>query len=247
MAVCDLRLSSRKTRTRGLGVVALGLMLPYCGGCSTYDSFAAQQHNSQGVDYFNQGYYPAAESEFKEAMIRNPQQADYYYNLANAYHRQGDAAKAEFYYNESLDRNPSHKQCYHALAVLLTEQGRNQDAFALLEEWNDLMPYSAEPSVELAWLHRANGDLPAAQGQLQHALEIAPRHPQAIADLGQVYESMGRTDRAIALYDRSLSIDRNQPVVATRLANLRAIGGTGPGGVRTRFAETQNPQGTRIQ
>lgn len=203
------------------------------------DRYAASRYNRQGVAMYNQGYYDAAQTHFKEAVTYNPQEADYYYNLAANYHRQRNPGKAEYFYNQCLDNNGNHRKGYHALAVLLLEEQRTDDALALLEGWADDAPYAAEPSIELAWAYRQVGDLEAAQDQLRHALEIAPQHPEALAALGTVYEAQGRTDRAVAMYDRSLRSNGNQPMVSTRLANLRASGG--PTASETRVVRTPQP------
>ena len=202
----------------------LTAVLTGCSCCnwSLCDRWVARQYNSDGIGVYSLGQYSTAQTLFQEAAVRNPQNPDIYYNLAASYHRQGDLGKAEYYYNQCLDHDPGHRKCYHALAVALLEQGRHDDAISLMEGWQDEMPYSPEAAVELAWVQRQTGDLETAQAQLQHALEISPRHPEATAALGEVYELQGRNDRALAMYGRSLRSNNPQPLVAGRMAYLRA-------------------------
>ena len=85
--------------------------------------------------------------QFQEATYADPNNADAYYNLAATYHRigkvehrQADLDQAETYYNLCLDRNDNHTDCYRGLAVLLAEQGRNDEAFRLVEGWVQRQP-----------------------------------------------------------------------------------------------------------
>jgi tetratricopeptide (TPR) repeat protein len=105
--------------------------------------------------------------------------------------------------------------------MLLNAQGRSAEAFDLLQSWNDTQPYNPESHVELAWLQRETGNLSAAENTLQQALQVDPTHPLATAHLGQLYQDAGQTDRAAALYQKSLYSNWFQPDVKSRLAALQ--------------------------
>jgi tetratricopeptide (TPR) repeat protein len=137
--------------------------------------------------------------------------------------RQSDLDQAENYYNQCLDRDPNHAECYRGLAVLLAEQGRNEEAFRLLEGWADREPGAADAKIELARLFEEYGDRSAAKEHLLEALQVEPNDPRALAALGKIREDMGEPGQALVDYQRSLWHDRFQPQVASRIAALRSI------------------------
>ena len=66
------------------------------------------------------------------------------------------------------------------------------------------------------------GDSVGAEQSLKNALKIAPNHDVATAQLGDLYRSTGQSDRAVAMYQRSLHSNWFQPQVQSRLATLNA-------------------------
>lgn len=210
---------------RGVVVLA-GVVLALATGCS---NFAAQGRNAEGVRLYQQGRYQEALRQFQEATYTDPTQCDGYYNLAATYHRlgllesrQSDLDQAESYYNQCLDRHPNHCECYRGLAVLLAEQGRNDEAFRLMEGWADRQSGSADAKIELARLFQEYGDRPAAKEHLIEALQVEPDNPRALAALGKIREDLGEPEQALVNYQRSLWHDRFQPQVASRIAALRS-------------------------
>ena len=191
-------------------------------GCS---QFMSRETNSAGVQLFKEGFYPAAQLNFEEALSYTPGNPDIQYNLASALHRDGDYEQAEHYYNRALDQNPDHRRSYHALTVLLLEDDRRDDAISLMEGWVEDTPWSTTASVELAWLYEELGDLESAGQQLQFALEIKPSDPESLARLASLREKSGDTGRALALYERSMASGPYRPEIASRVALLRSGGG----------------------
>ena len=163
----------------GFALAAILLGLTGCGG------FDAQGRNSEGVRLFQQSRYQEAAKQFQEATYADPNNADAYYNLAATYHRIGkvehrqtDLDQAETYYNLCLDRNADHTDCYRGLAVLLAEQGRNEEAFRLIEGWVQRQPGSADAKIELARLNDEFGNREAAKEHLIEALAVEPDNPR---------------------------------------------------------------------
>jgi tetratricopeptide (TPR) repeat protein len=233
---------------RTAAAVLAGFILALAGGCA---DFSAQGRNAEGVRLFSQGRYDEALRQFQEASYTDPISPDGYYNLAATYHRlgtlenrQSDLDQAESYYNQCLDRDPNHADCYRGLAVLLAEQGRNDEAFRLLEGWADRNPSAADPKIELARLFQEFGDRPAAKAHLIEALQVDPDNPRALAALGKIREETGEPEQALVDYQRSLWHNQFQPQVASRIAALRStmpmpLSITGPDG-GTRLVDKQS-------
>ena len=210
------------------------LLLSALGGLSGCSYYVASADNAEGVRLFQEGRFHEALQQFQEATYDEPLCADGYYNMAAAYHRIGLQEhqqtyldQAEVSYNQCLDHNPNHRECYRGLAVLLAQEGRNDEAFRLLQGWVDRQPAMADPKIELARLYEERGQRSAAEENLIAALTVESSNPRALAALGRLRESQGQPGQALANYQRSLWYDREQPAVAARIA---ALGGCQPTG-----------------
>jgi tetratricopeptide (TPR) repeat protein len=210
---------------RGAGGIVLAGILVGLTGCG---GMIAQGRNAEGTRLFQQARYQDAVKQFQEATYADPTNADAYYNLAATYHRigrlehrQADIEQAERSYNLCLDRNADHTDCHRGLAVLLAEQGRNDEAFRLIEGWVQRQPGSADARVELARLNDEFGNRQAAKEHLIEALALQPDNSRALTALGKIREDAGDRAQAAADYQRSLWNDNRQPQVAARLAALQ--------------------------
>ena len=211
---------------RIVGALLIGLFLTLSAGCN---SFSASGRNAEGVRLYQQARFHEAMRHFQEATYTDPDNPDGYYNLAATYHclgmkenRATDLVQAENYYNQCLDRHANHQDCYRGLAVLLAEQGRNDEAFRLLEGWVDRQPESADAKIELARLFDEFGDKNAAKQHLIEALAVDSGNSRALAALGKIREEMGEHTQALANYQRSYTLDRFQPQLAMRIAALQS-------------------------
>jgi Flp pilus assembly protein TadD len=208
---------------------ALLACLAAASGCN---NIASQAANVEGVRLYQQGNYQQASDRFQQAIAQDPRSPEGYYNLAASLHKTGalysrpsDLQQAENLYNQCLERDPNHTECYRGLAVLLNETGRQQDAFKLLNHWSSASPKSPDPKIELARLLEEVGQAEQAKAQLVDALTIDPHNARALTALGRLRDQSGDHQQALANYQRSLSLNRFQPEVAARVAQLQGAVG----------------------
>lgn len=200
--------------------------LATASGCS---SMASQAANVEGVRLYSQGNYQQASERFQQAIAQDPTSPEGYYNLAASlqqtgtlYNRPADLQQAEVLYNQCLERDPNHADAHRGLAVLLNETGRQAEAFRLLNSWAAANPKSAEPKIELARLLEETGQSEQAKTQLVEALTVDPHNARALTALGRLRDQSGNYAQALSDYQRSLSVNRFQPEVAARVAQLQA-------------------------
>ncbi|MBV9123436.1 MAG: tetratricopeptide repeat protein [Planctomycetes bacterium] len=199
------------------------------GGCASLTlQDRVQDYDEDGVYLFQHGDYEGARSNFQQALALNPGDSSLLYNLGECYDRLGQPVQAEKYYLECLQKTPDHHACRHALIVLKVTEGKPDEAAHMIQDWIAKEPKLATAYAVEGWYRHRQGDLPGAQFRLEQALELDPHNPQALTELGLVYEAMDRPDRALVLYERSLDQDAHQPDVAQRVQFLLTHGATRP-------------------
>lgn len=219
-------------------------------GCSSVQSQAA---NVEGVKLFQQGNYQQASDQFQQAIAHDPKSPEGYYNLAASLHKTGtlynrpaDLQQAEVLYNQCLERDPNHVECHRGLAVLLAESNRQPEAFRLLNNWAASNPQSPEPKIEVARLLEESGQVDQAKSQLVDALTVDPHNARALTALGRLRDQTGNYAQALSDYQRSLAVNRFQPDVAARVAQLQAAtsGGVPTAATATATATAARPAAT---
>jgi tetratricopeptide (TPR) repeat protein len=235
-----------------LGGALAALLLAICAAAPGCSSIQSQASNVEGVRLYQQGNYQQASDRFQQAIAENPKSPEGYYNLAASlqkvgtlYNRPEDLKQAEVLYNQCLERDPNHVEAHRGLAVLLNETGRQQEAFRLLNNWASSDPKSPDPKIELARLLEESGQSEQAKAQLVDALTVDPHNARALTALGRLRDQSGDHAQALANYQRSLSLNRFQPEVAARVAQLQgAVGApvsTGPPADAPRTANGMQP------
>jgi Flp pilus assembly protein TadD len=199
--------------------LALGL-----AGCMSANQERAREYTRDAFQQYQVGRYANARDSFQAALVLRPDDVGLLYDLGMCEDLLGNGAKAEYYYSECLRRQPNHGLCRHALAVLWVREGRSPEAVRMIQDWLASQPQLSEAYTEDGWLRHHLGDIRNAQSRLQQALELDPQNTRALVEMAMVYEEIKRPDLALALYDRSLQFDPNQPEVARRANQLREQG-----------------------
>ena len=206
-------------------IIAFTLIL---AGCATPEEDRARVSIDNGLRFYQQGNFSAAQQNFQAALQFRPGDADLVYNIGQCYEHQNDSARAEQTYLGCLRQSPDHVAAHDALAALLIREGRKTEATRFVQDWLVHQPRLAAAYALDGWLWHQSGDLPRAQARLQQALELDPHDLTALTELGLVYEDLYRPERAVVLYERVLALDAHQPQVENRLHVLLAKGAGRP-------------------
>jgi tetratricopeptide (TPR) repeat protein len=198
------------------------------GACTPANQERLRDYTQDGLVLYKQGDYGHARETFQAALALQPGDPNLLYNLGQCSEQLGQYARAEQHYEQCLQATPNHAECRLALASLLLRENRRPEAVKMVEQWLGREPKLGGPYAVDGWLWRQCGDLPRAQGRLQQALLFEPNNTLALTELGQLYETMGRPDRACVLYERCLQVKPDQPALRDRLASLKREGATRP-------------------
>jgi Tfp pilus assembly protein PilF len=95
-------------------------------------------------------------------------------------------------------------QYYEALRYLRDEN--LQQGIALLEQVTDAAPTVTAPKIDLGVAYHRLGDLDLAEERLLQALELNPKHPVALNELGIVYRETGRFRKAQQQYEAAIAV-----------------------------------------
>lgn len=192
-------------------------------GCN----LATNRQNLDGKRSFAIGQYNQALNSFHLALNANPANPDSHYNIGRTLHKIAETSrdknhlqKAEAAYRQALRLNPSHIESNRGLSVLLAENERSAEAFALVRNWSNFEPNSAEPKIELARLYAEHGDRKTATQLLSDALSIDFENDRALRAIGMLREQTGDYQQALIDYQRSLQLNPIQPELSNHVARL---------------------------
>ena len=210
-----IRTTGKTTQAVLLSVATLAMLLSGC------NQSASVVMNRAGQGYYKMGHYANAAHEFRQALVGDPNNADYAANLAMAMQKSGDLDAAEKMYQRALTANPAHQGAYREYSRMLANQNRPAEALALMQQYVGIEGYRAEPHLQLAELHRELGNRTGEVHALQQALNINSDHPVALARMGTYFQDVGQTQTAMKMYERSLQANSAQPEVYSKYAALQ--------------------------
>ena len=211
---------------RRLGWIAV--LASVAAGCAATEPERLRDYNDDGVRLFQRSDYNDARESFQAALALKPGDPTLLYNVGQCQDRLGQDEAAEKTYRACLQQAPSHADCIHALDALLVRRQRRPEAGQLVEDWLRREPHSAAAYAEYGYLCVCDKDYPQALSACQHAYELDPRDVHALNQLGQLYETLHRTDRALEMYERSLAYQPKQPDVGLCVSRLKAEGAGRP-------------------
>jgi len=176
---------------RHLAAVAVLLL----AGCVTTESItpgtkpdmaeAARLNTQLGIDYMRKGQTDLALEKFERALEQDPDLGIAHSSIAFLYARKGEKKKAEKHYREAIDLNADDPFTLNNFGIFLCGQGEIDDAE---EYFLEAAKSPSNTAPEDAWTNagvcvRRDNKLDKAEQYLREALQLNPRHPNALAQM----------------------------------------------------------------
>jgi predicted CXXCH cytochrome family protein len=157
-----------------------------------------------------------------------PEEAEFYFVLAEAYRRAGERERSIPLYREAVRRNPGLTAAVLSLSLALSGSGRLAEAAAALESF--LSAQARRPAVlnNLGEVYLQQGKPGDAIRVLTEALAANPDLPEAHNNLGEAFSQKGERARAEQAFRDAIRIRPDFPTPHNNLANLLAASGDLP-------------------
>jgi len=140
---------------------------------------------------------------------------------------QGRRDAAEVSYRRALESNPAEPGASEGLVRLLIASGRQQEAMALLDNWQAAAaPDDIDTQLGLAGLLLDLKAYSRARPVIERVLALSPRQPRALSYAAQIARGEGRIDDAVAALQLSSYAESSEGVEtgnAGALSTLRRV------------------------
>lgn len=194
---------------------------------TTADSMrTANKHLSFGNNYFKNGQYKDAETQFLRAWDFNPTKATTTRYLGRLYKQIENYDEAIKWFNKAIELEPTGKYTkgvYVDLAGIYVLQEKTDEAIASYES---LLGFEVEPEEEIGYLHGLvslhanNQDLEKALEYAKRWGELAPEDPQVMEMISKLHLHTGGEAEAIAEYEKMLEMNPSDNMTREKLAGL---------------------------
>lgn len=121
------------------------------------DSHSTQAEPHQPLDWFVEGCralegddLPLAIDYFRKALLRNPNDAEAHFQLADALYRSGNVDGAFERYSSAIEQDQHYIEAWTQLGCLHAENGQPEQALQAFDEALELHPEFAEPHIHKA-------------------------------------------------------------------------------------------------
>jgi tetratricopeptide (TPR) repeat protein len=167
---------------------------------------ARDQYRSAEIAYAK-GDWDAYITSMQLIVPYEPNSADIYYLIGDAYRFKGDARGALDAYNESLKVDPNFGPAYLGLARARLMADPGADVESLFSEAIDRDPNFGEIYLERARYFLSHDDPKAAIDDLDRANEILPESPEVYISYADAYLALDDQKNALKAAEKAYSLD----------------------------------------
>jgi tetratricopeptide (TPR) repeat protein len=175
------------------------------------DIHNAEAHKILGRTLMMVGRYDAAQLEFEQAMLYNPDSAEIRYNLGKLFSIQDNWEPARREFEAALRLDASYMEARDGLGFALEALGDDPGAIAQYEQAIALNEARkgrfAAPHVNLSALFNRGGDPARALEHARKALELDPKAHGAWFQKAKADEREGRLEEAVLALNQAIALN----------------------------------------
>jgi Tfp pilus assembly protein PilF len=188
---------------------------------SAEDPQNIQIHKSLGEIYLLQKKIDLAEKTYQLILQKSPGDAQAHFFLGSIYDEKGRRQEAINEFKEAIKNNPQYPDALNSLGYVYAEAGINLDqAQGLIEQALKIEPDNAAYIDSLGWVYFKKGMLGESIEKLERASSLLA-DPVIYDHLGDAYFKKGDTDKARAIWQKSLDLNPDQESVAGKLKKFK--------------------------
>ena len=183
--------------------------------------------DSKGAAAYRQGDYATALASYKEAVEKNPNDAEALSNLGQVLVRMQQPEAALPYFDRAIAQIPDRWAYHFNRARALGLLQRWDEAVAGYQRAQEIYPDDYAIAFNLGQALQRKGDDAAAVEQYKRAAALDPGEPSFQMALGMTYERLKKPAEAAAAYTEALRLAPDAPDaerVRTRIAALTRTG-----------------------
>lgn len=194
---------------------------------------------ADGADLF-------AQSNYEEAIKRDPKNFELEYSLARTLIASSDKMKkadpqseekpknasesawkekldmAEFHLDKSASLNKKYAPAYFQIAMIMIRRGETEKAASKLEEIKLIAPYDGALSYQLGLVYYNDGKFDKAKSELERAIALDENYSDARYVLGLIYDKEDKKSSALEQFERVLRLNPENESVKKIISNLKA-------------------------
>jgi tetratricopeptide (TPR) repeat protein len=171
-------------------------------------------YNNLGIELRREEKLREASEAFERAIQLNPTRPTPYLNLAMTVFDREQYTAADALFVQAVSRGlPEADQWFVDFAALYRSRNMTTRAITLLLKGKELFPQSYLIAVNLGSALAQAGRYTDGVAELERALGLQPSSTLALNNLGVFYARREDYARALDFWNRSLSIDPNQPEI----------------------------------
>lgn len=167
---------------------------------------------------FSQKHYPEGVTLLQQALQYDPNSVEAARLLVSYDLVQKQPAQALALLNAQIEKSPKNSGFYDLLTILQIQNKNLDQAAATAQKAVQVNPNDVEAVTLFAQVQMQRGQVAAAISAWQQYSDAHPNDAGVYAMLGTLEEARGDTNKAEALYKKSLQIQPEQPVAANNLA-----------------------------
>ena len=174
---------------------------------NTPRSFGSIDQYRIALEAYENGDWDAFILNMELLLPQEPDSADIYYYIGEAYRFKGETANALRYYNDAIDKDPNFGPPYLGLARTRLLINPNFNAESLFAEALERDPFHGEVYLERARFYLRRGDIADALEDLEKAQEFMPGSSEVYLALADAYLAEEDIDRALTYAEEAYALD----------------------------------------